>query len=480
MSDGSATVALWWARRDLRLSDNQALAAALAHADQVVPVFVLDPQLLQADWAGAKRVAFLLGGLRELDHGLRARQSYLVVRQGDPLEELGALLAETGAEAVYAEEDVWPYGAQRDARVVQALPLSLAGGLTVHPSDAVLKADGTPYTVYTPYSRRWKAMPLPTPRALVPAPERVPTPPGVGGLSIPGRPVLPPEVPFVPGEAEAQRRLDAFTGGSSPSVYRYAQARDRMDLDATSRLSPYLRFGMLSARQAVVAALQARERTGSAEARQGAETWLNELIWREFYQQILFHYPRVLQESFRENLRAVAWDQDEDAYAAWCAGRTGYPVVDAAMRQLTTTGWMHNRARMIAASFLTKDLLVDWRWGERFFMQHLLDADPAANNGGWQWTAGTGTDAAPYFRIFNVLQGQRHDPQGDFVRRWVPELARVPERYLHAPWEMPPDLQHEAGCTIGRDYPAPIVNHAWARERTLAAYGQTGGQAGGR
>jgi deoxyribodipyrimidine photo-lyase len=482
MSDGPARIALWWARRDLRLTDNQALAAALLHADQVIPVFVLDPALLQADWAGAKRVAFMLGGLRELDRSLRARKSYLVVRHGDPLEELGALLAETGAEVVFAEEDVWPYGARRDARIAEALPLHMTGGLTVHPSDAVLKADGAPYTVYTPYSRRWKALPMPIGDALLPAPERIPTPEAIASLPIPdapgrpGAPGPPDAALFPPGEAEAQNRLAAFCRGASlaPGVYAYAELRDRMDLDATSRLSPYLRFGMLSVRQAVAAALGARERAESPEARKGAETWLNELIWREFYQQILHHYPYVLQESFRENLRAVAWEKDEKAYAAWCAGRTGYPVVDAAMRQLTTTGWMHNRARMIAASFLTKDLLIDWRWGERFFMQHLLDADHAANNGGWQWTAGTGTDAAPYFRIFNpVLQGKRHDPQGDYVRRWVPELARVPHRYVHAPWEMPPDVQREAGCRIGPDYPAPIVDHAWARERTLAAYGQT-------
>jgi deoxyribodipyrimidine photo-lyase len=473
--------ALWWTRRDLRLADNQALSAALADADRVIPVFVLDPELLDADWAGANRVGFVLGGLRELDRDLRARDSYLVVRRGDPLEELTTLLAETGASGLYAEEDVWPYGARRDARIAEALPLHLTGGLTVHPSDAVLKADGTPYTVYTPYSRRWLALPLPTRKTLLPAPERIPTPIGIASLPIPDAPTLPDTAPFPPGESEAQRRLTAFCQASvppagqglSPGIYAYAEARDRMDLDATSRLSPYLRFGMLSARRAVVAAHEARERAGNPEARDGAETWLNELIWREFYQQILHHYPHVLEESFRENLRAVAWENDKGAYAAWCAGRAGYPIVDAAMRQLTTTGWMHNRARMVAASFLTKDLLIDWRWGEQFFMQYLLDADHAANNGGWQWTAGTGTDAAPYFRIFNpVLQGKRHDPQGDYVRRWVPELARVPQRYVHTPWEMPSEVQREAGCLIGQDYPAPIVDHGWARERTLAAYGQ--------
>jgi deoxyribodipyrimidine photo-lyase len=244
-----------------------------------------------------------------------------------------------------------------------------------------------------------------------------------------------------------------------------------MDLDATSVLSPYLRFGMLSAGQAVLAAQQALQNAPDKNARKGAETWLNELIWREFYIAILYHFPQVSRMSFRENLRDIRWNNDPREFEAWCEGRTGYPVVDAAMRQLRNTGWMHNRARMIVASFLTKDLLIDWRWGERWFMQQLVDGDPAANNGGWQWTAGTGTDAAPYFRIFNpVLQSKKFDPQGDYIRRWVPELTRVPGLYLHAPWEMTVDQQRDAGCRLGEHYPLPIIDHSFARQRTLVAY----------
>ncbi len=206
-------------------------------------------------------------------------------------------------------------------------------------------------------------------------------------------------------------------------------------------------------------------------SRRGAETWLNELIWREFYMMVLYHHPDVLEHAFQPTLRGINWRNDEAEFAAWCQGRTGYPVVDAAMRQLVTTGWMHNRARMIVASFLVKDLLVDWRWGERFFMQHLVDGDPAANNGGWQWTAGVGTDAAPYFRVFNPsLQGARFDPAGAYVRRYVPELANVPAKFIHEPWKMPPEVQRKSGCSIGHDYPLPIVDHALARERVLAAY----------
>jgi deoxyribodipyrimidine photo-lyase len=208
-----------------------------------------------------------------------------------------------------------------------------------------------------------------------------------------------------------------------------------------------------------------------AAARQGAETWLNELIWREFYTAILYHFPNVLREAFRPELRAIPWSNDPAQFAAWCEGRTGYPIVDAAMHQLVQTGWMHNRARMIVASFLVKDLLIDWRWGERFFMQHLIDGDPAANNGGWQWTAGVGADAAPYFRVFNpTLQAAKFDPDGAYVRRWMPGLDRVPDKHIHAPWLMPLDVQRMAGCVIGQHYPAPIVGHGAARDRVLAAY----------
>ena len=243
------------------------------------------------------------------------------------------------------------------------------------------------------------------------------------GQSIPDEPALPSALPFPPGEAEALRRLREFAVGATAPIRGYADDRNRMDLDGTAQLSPYLRFGMVSARRAAIAALDVMEVAFDATAfdataadtpeRRGAETWLNELIWRDFYMMVLYHHPDVLEHAFQANLRGISWRNDKAEFAAWCAGRTGYPVVDAAMRQLVTTGWMHNRARMIVASFLVKDLLVDWRWGERFFMQHLVDGDPAANNGGWQWTAGVGTDAAPYFRVFNpTLQGSKFDPEG--------------------------------------------------------------------
>ena len=468
----SSTTAIWWVRRDLRLHDNQALDFARSQFEQIIPTFILDPKLLASRWAGEARTAFLFGGLRALDAALRARGSSLVVRAGDPAEELARLAAESGAGLVAAERDHSPYATARDARVEGLLPVHWAEGVTARPLAAGLKEDGKPYTVYTPYSKKWLSH-GPLRRAeLLPAPERIATPTGLASLEIPAAPILPEGIPFVPGEEEARRRLAAFVGGGSDApIYRYAAQRDRPDLDGTSQLSPYLRFGMVSARAAALAAYAALDVAPDEAARRSAGTWLNELIWRDFYVTILDRFPHVRRGAFRPAYDAIAWEDDERGFAAWCAGRTGYPIVDAAMRQLRATGWMHNRARMIAASFLVKDLLVDWRRGEEWFMQQLVDGDPAANNGGWQWSAGTGTDAAPYFRIFNpASQGWKLDPAGDYVRRWVPELARVPAAFIHAPWTMPRSDQVRAGCVMGKDYPLPIVDHAFARERVLAAY----------
>ncbi|MBN1964656.1 MAG: deoxyribodipyrimidine photo-lyase [Anaerolineae bacterium] len=471
--------AIWWVRRDLRLHDNQALAAALASADRVVPLFVYVPALRRSATVGEKRLAFLLDGLRALDADLRAQGSRLIVRRSeDPLAALTGVMAETGASAIYAEADYSGYARARDERVAADLPLHLVDGVVVRRPGAVLKGDGTPYTVFTPFGKAWKQHPLPGRFDVLPAPERIPTPPDLCGDSLPSDLTLPASVPFVAGGAAARAQLAAFVTGDDPPIYRYGALRDRMDLEGTAGLSPYLRFGMISAREAVVAALECMNAAPTQATRESAEVWLNELIWREFFVHILRYFPIVQTQSFRASLRDVAWTHDVDSFAAWCEGRTGYPVVDAAMRQLVQTGWMHNRARMIVASFLCKDLLIDWRWGERFFMQHLVDGDPAANNGGWQWSAGTGTDAAPYFRIFNpVSQGKKHDPQGEYVRRFLPELAAVPGCYLHAPWEMPQDVQRASGCVVGVDYPHPIVDHSQARARALAAYSQHKGEA---
>jgi deoxyribodipyrimidine photo-lyase len=342
------------------------------------------------------------------------------------------------------------------------------GSSAILPPGAVMKSDGAPYTVFTPFSRAWLGV-WAFGEVPLPPPGRISTPQGIPGLPLPDSPSTAHSPLFPPGEREANRRLQAFTNGEQAGIYHYALQRDRLDLDGTSALSPYLRFGMLSARQVAFMAGEAIHSAVNASARTSAETWLNELIWRDFYLHILFHFPHVLHSDFRR--QPVPWDDDPPAFQAWREARTGYPVVDACMRQLLATGWMHNRGRMIVASFLTKHLLVDWRRGEEFFMQHLLDADPASNNGGWQWTAGTGTDAAPYFRIFSpILQGKKFDPHGAFIRRWLPELSNVPDELIHEPWKMPLSVQRQVGCVLGEDYPHPIIDHAWARQRALAAY----------
>ena len=461
--------AIWWIRRDLRLADNLALTAAAALGSAVVPVFVLDPAVLEAPYhrAAEKRKSFLFHGLAELDRELHEHGSRLIVRHGQALAALAALAGETGAQRIFACADFSPYGSRRDAQVAQHLPLTLVNDVTIQHPAAVHKADGEPYTVFTPFSRAWRALPAPS-FAPAPMPGHLHTPAQLASAELPA---AEPLTHFLPGEQHAAETLRSFVTGSEAPIDDYAQGRNLLAVDGTSALSPYLRFGMLSARAAYAAGEQAAARAPTAAARAGAEVWLNELIWREFYIAVLHHFPHVRQQAFRSDLRAIAWRNDAGDFAAWREGRTGYPVVDAAMRQLAVTGWMHNRARMITASFLVKDLLIDWRWGEAWFMQHLVDGDPAANNGGWQWTAGVGTDAAPFFRVFNpTTQATCYDPYGAFARAWLPELHGVPDAFVHEPWRMPSEVQREAQCLIGRDYPAPIVEHAFARQRALEAY----------
>lgn len=363
--------AIWWIRRDLRLTDNAALQAALG-AGSVIPTFIIDPVFSDSS---PRRKDFLYEGLHTLDRDLRERGSYLVMRSGPPFEALERLLVETQAEVIYAEEDFTPYARRRDEEIANDLPLQLISGQTVHHPGSVLKSNRTPYTVYTPYSKIWKAR-LPSKLKLFHAPERISTPASLPGEPLPKYRVSPL---FPAGEQEALVRLEEFL---HQPIYAYGEQRNRMDLDGTSALSPYLRFGMLGMRQAVHSAQQAMIDTKNEIAKRSAETWLNELIWREFYIQILYHFPYVHKAAFNPALANIPWRNHEDEFEAWKHGRTGVPIVDAAMRQLKEIGWMHNRARMIAASYFVKDLLIDWRWGEAWFMENLLDGDLAANNGG--------------------------------------------------------------------------------------------------
>lgn len=464
-----------WFRRDLRVADNTALLAARRDAERVVPVFVLDDHYGDDPNVGPARFRFLRESLEELGRGLAAAGGRLIVRPGPAIRALPELAAEAGASAVYANAEIGPYPESRDRAVRSALgdAGALAGvelrlfpdALLVEP-DALATAAGEPYTVYSPFAKRWRTAEKRAPGG---SPARLDTP---ELASVPIAKVrawrdLPPDGAAPAGGEPAARSLLAhFVAGP---LAGYTEARDAPAVSGTSRLSPHLHFGTISPRtiRAAVREAAADGRCPKAEAAKfGAE-----LAWREFFHHVLFHFPRVAHESFRREMDAMEWRDAPDALAAWKAGRTGFPFVDAGMRQLATTHWMHNRARMVAGSFLTKDLHVHWREGEAWFEHELADADLANNNGGWQWVAGTGTDAAPYFRVFNpALQGRKLDPAGDYVRRHVPELARVPAAKVHEPWTMTAGEQRESGCVIGRDYPAPIVDHARERAAALAMW----------
>lgn len=453
---------IWWIRRDLRLENNQALHAALQTKLPVIPLFILDPALLENP--PSQRQNFLLNALKSLEAEIATLDNSLIVRKSKPQVVFQKLFQETEIEAIFAEEDYSPYALERDRTVQQSFPLYLVGGLTIHHPQQVLKSDGTPYTVFTPFSKNWKAIPksrifFSKPDHLLPSSTR---------LTSDQLPSSTPN-PFFPAtEKEARSRLNSFL---QAPIFQYTNGRNMLDQDGTSTLSPYLRFGVISIHSVFLAAIQALKVAQTVEEKKGVETWINELIWREFYISILYHFPNVLKDAFYTHRRQIPWRYDQKEFEAWQQGLTGYPIVDACMRQLNHTGWMHNRGRMLVASFLTKDLLHNWQLGERYFMQQLVDGDPAANNGGWQWTAGVGTDAAPYFRIFNpILQSKKFDPKGSFIRKWLPELKDVPLGYLHEPWTMPADIQENSDCIIAKHYPAPIVDRAIVKERVMQAF----------
>ena len=347
--------ALWWIRRDMRLTDNQALNQALKEAEIVIPVFILDPAIRASPYSAPRREEFLFEGLRRLDESLIARGNRLTIREGQPRDALAQLVQESGAGGIFAEEDYSPYARQRDEWVRQSLPLRLAGSPVVWSPWSVLKPNGAPYTVFTPYSRAWKALGAPR---MLPAPEHIPGVTYLQSLPIPQKTAdQSTGFAFLAGEKEAQRRLAKFVSGDEAPIFLYEEKRNLLAEAGTSGLSPYLRFGMVSARQAASEAYRLMLETTGTAASKSAETWLNELIWREFYVQILNHFPHARRESFREAYRGIPWQNNPADFEAWCMGQTGVPVVDAAMRQLLETGWMHNRARMITASYLTKDLL---------------------------------------------------------------------------------------------------------------------------
>ena len=458
--------ALAWFRRDLRLSDHPALSAALREHERVVPVFVVDRRLIEGRFPSPARTGFLLEALEELRGALRARGGELLVRHGRPEEVLPRLAAETGATEVFFASDVSPFARSRDAGVEAALraadvtPRRTPGNF-VADIGKPRTADGRAFTVFSPFWRAWAKLPR---RGVEPAPDVVRVPEGlepghIGALADFG---MAPELsdPMPAGERVARARMESFI---AQGLDDYVQRRGRL-AGGTSELSPYLHFGCLSARE-----LEERVKAHGGE---GAAAFVRQLAWRDFYAHVLLHHPGNARGPLKAHFDSLEFDEDPKRFAAWIAGRTGFPVVDAGMRELTARGWMHNRARLITASFLTKDLHIDYRAGEAHFMRMLLCGDEAQNNGNWQWIASVGVDPQPFYRrIYNpVLQQRRHDPDGTYVRRWVPELRDVPLEFLAEPWTMPAQTQRDAGCVIGVDYPAPIVDHRAERALTLERY----------
>ena len=466
--------ALAWFRRDLRDFDHAALYHALKQARQVVCAFIFDREILdELPDPADRRVEFIHASVSELQQALQEKGGGLVVRHGIARDEIVRLAVEMEVDAVFFNHDDDPAAQVRDAAVEAALRTR---DIAVHhykdsvifEREEVLTASGTPYSVFTPYKNAWlKAL---TPFYL----QGYAVDANVDRLVAQSTPI--PglrDLGFAPTNLCELKLPTGMSGGEQlfedfrQRINRYHEARDFPAVKGPSYLSVHLRFGTVSIRQLAAAAWQ--------QGGRGAQTWLSELIWRDFYHQILWHRPDVARgHTFKRQYDALAWPNPRGHFDAWCEARTGYPLVDAAMRQLNHTGYMHNRLRMVAASFLTKDLLVDWRLGEKYFADKLIDFDLAANSGGWQWAASVGCDAQPWFRIFNpVTQSEKFDAKGLFIRRYLPELADVPDKFIHAPWTMPAAEQQRANCVIGRDYPAPIVDHSAQRVRALDLFKQS-------
>lgn len=470
---------LVWFRRDLRAFDHAALHRALTSSNRVHCVFVYDSDILDPLPRDDRRVRFIHASIASLDAELRRLGGFLIVRQGRPLEVVPALAAELGAEAVLVCTDYEPEAVERDAQMAERLEadgrkfLSLKDQVIFEKDEVLTLAKG-PFSVFTPYKNAWlkrlAGMPATLAsypvdqyaHAFAPPPANTPALPSLEEIGfVPGEPPLPA------GMEGAEAMFEDFVG----RIADYGRARDFPAEDGTSRLSVHLRFGTTSIRHLVRTARQMMENGAGGT---GASVWLSELIWRDFYSMILARNPHVVRQSFKPAFDAIAWESGDEAdelFAAWCEGRTGFPLVDAAMAQLNQTGFMHNRLRMVTASFLTKDLGIDWRRGERYFALKLNDYELASNNGGWQWAASTGCDAQPWFRIFNpVAQSQRFDAHGEFIREWVPALGRLGAKEIHAPWLVAQDVLAEKGVVLGRDYPLPVVEHDAARKRTLERF----------
>ena len=485
---------LVWFRRDLRHTDNAALYYALKHCSRVWCVFVFDTTIIRPlidGWnrehasqpAQDRRIEFILASVAELDRALRESGGGLIVLHGDPRDAVPDLAMQLGADAVFTNHDYEPVANERDATVRDKLISANRQLLTfkdqaIFEADEILTGQGKPFTVFTPYKNAWLRQisafdlkPYPVEsylQHLAPPPEKLDR--GLPTLADLGfAPSNLAELRLPAGMSGAKQLLDDF----QTRIDSYFDRRDFPGAKGPSYLSVHLRFGTVSIR---TLARLAHELSLQPDGK-GAATWLSELIWRDFYFMVLHHHPRLADgASFKPECDAIRWESGDGArqmFAAWCEGRTGYPLIDAAMLQINQTGYMHNRLRMVTASFLVKDLGIDWRWGERYFAERLNDFDFSANNGGWQWAASTGCDAQPWFRIFNpVTQSEKFDAEGRFIKRYLPQLANVPPKWIHAPWQASVEQLAAFGVKLGENYPSPIVDHAEARQRTLARFGK--------
>ena len=457
-----------WFRNDLRVHDHPALAKAIAESDNVIPLFIIDDALMNGEAKGSNRNRFLIESLADLRQSLQAIGGDLVIRHGNAVEVLQTLVSEQHVDAVYYTADYTPYSIKRDRTIESAFKDSdttvrgFAGRLIVSSIDKLNTKSGTPHKVFTPFWRNWQTIQR---RSIAQKPSSIQLPSNIAIGELPKMNDVTIDRDLSPtvlqgGESAGRKRLHDFLKND---IKQYHDNSNDMAADATSRLSAYLHFGCISP----------REIETMLPDNKGAAAWHRQLCWRDFYHYVLFHHPQKNQE-FQERYREMEWGNDPAILKAWQLGKTGYPVVDAAMRQLNQEGWMHNRARLIVGSFLVKDLWIDWRLGEAYFMKMLIDGDTANNNGNWQWIASVGVDPAPVFRrLYNPSsQAKNYDPNGEYVHRYVPELKDVPLKYLAEPWTMTIDQQREYNCVIGKDYPEPIVDHKQARVAALERYRQ--------
>ena len=463
----SAPFAIHWFRRDLRVSDNTSLLAASLTGLEVFPLYVLSDWKKEHAWTGPGRQQFLCECLQSLEKNIQELGGKLIIRQGDPIQVFAKLIKKGPVAAIHYNRDPDPFGKKQEEQLAELCAqegVDCVGhdDVALHTFDETTKDDDTAYRVYTPYSKRWLKLAKRAPKN---KPKSLATPSNIASDPLPTLETwqlsLPSDLDLLPGsEAAARKRLkDAIT----KRLPTYAQNRDHPSVPATSRLSQDLRWGTLSIRKAFADANKALDNARDPKVRESYQTFIKELAWRDFYLHLLEANPDVLEHEFKSDYRDLPWHEPDEKFDAWKEGQTGFPIVDAGMRELKTTGFMHNRVRMIVAMFLTKDLHLDWRLGEQHFAQHLLDGEIASNNGGWQWSAGTGADAAPYFRIQNPwTQSKRFDSQGEYIKKWIPELEEVDPKALH----QAPDL----ATGHNKAYPQPILDHSTERNKTLATF----------